>query len=176
MGVKASVGAMVAPGGDPLVEIADASRLWLVADVPETDAASVVKGQRVTVDVPSQNSRVEGVIDGLGSQVDAETRRLSVYVALQGDLAGLTPGMQAEMRFSGEKQDMLVLPVEAVLIKDGKHNIVYVQQPDGRFVPREVRTGASKGGMVPILDGLKRGERVVVKGALLLDGEAEQLL
>jgi hypothetical protein len=29
---------------------------------------------------------------------------------------------------------------------------------------------------VPILDGLKAGERIVVKGALLLDGAAEQLL
>jgi multidrug efflux pump subunit AcrA (membrane-fusion protein) len=30
--------------------------------------------------------------------------------------------------------------------------------------------------MVPILDGLKPGERVVVRGALLLDRQAEQLL
>ena len=49
-------------------------------------------------------------------------------------------------------------------------------QADGRFVPREVRTGVSKGGLVPILEGLQRGERVVTKGALLLDNEAEQLL
>ena len=176
MNVKASVGAIVTPGGDALVEIADASRLWLIAEVPETDAAAVAKGQKVNVFVASQNRRLDGIVDGLGSDVDADTRRLPIYVMLEGNLAGLTPGMQAELRFTDNGEGELMLPVEAVLIKDGKHSIVYVQQTDGTFVPREVRTGMSKGGMVPILDGLKRGERVVVKGALLLDGEAEQLL
>src|SRR5579871_3545805 len=47
MNVKASVGAIVTPGGDALVEIADASRLWLIAEVPETDAAAVAKGQKI---------------------------------------------------------------------------------------------------------------------------------
>ena len=69
-----------------------------------------------------------------------------------------------------------MLPVEAVLIKDGKTSIVYVQRGDGSFAPREVRTGTSKAGYVEILSGLQPGERVVVKGALLLDSEAEQLL
>jgi len=176
MKVRTAVGAVVAPGGDSLVEIADSSRLWLVADVSEVDAAIVAKGQKATFFVPSQNRRLEGVVDGLGSDVDSDTRRLPIYVALEGNLAGLMPGVQAELRFSDDGQGTLMLPVEAVLINDGKKSIVYVQQADGSFVPREVRTGLSKGGMVPILDGLKRGERVVVKGALLLDGEAEQLL
>jgi len=176
MKVKTAVGATVAPGGDSLIEMADASRLWLVADVSEVDAASVAKGQKAAVNIPSQNRRLLGVVDGLGSDVDPDTRRIAIYVALDGNIAGLTPGMQAELRFEDDGQGALMLPVEAVLIKDGKKSIVYVQQADGSFAPREVRTGLSKGGMVPILDGLKRGEHVVVKGALLLDGEAEQLL
>ena len=176
MKVKTSVGAIVTPGGDSLVDLSDTSRPWLVADVSEADAATVAKGQKAAVFVPSLNRRLDGVVDGLGSDVDPETRRLPIYVALQGDVSGLTPGMQAEMRFADDGGGALMLPVEAVLIKDGKRNIVYVQQADGSFAAREVRTGLSKGGMVPILDGLKRGERVVVKGALLLDGEAEQLL
>ena len=60
----------------------------------------------------------------------------------------------------------LTVPVSAVLIKDGKRRIVYVQRADGRFEPREVRAGQPSGGRVPILEGLKPGERIVVKGAL----------
>ena len=130
----------------------------------------------MNVYVPSQSKTLEGVVDGLGSQVDSDTRRLPIYVALRGNLAGLTPGMQAELRVASGMKDTLMLPVEAVLIKDGKRSVVYVQQTDGKFAPREVRTGVSKGGYVPILSGLQPGERVVVKGALLLDSEAEQLL
>jgi cobalt-zinc-cadmium efflux system membrane fusion protein len=53
---------------------------------------------------------------------------------------------------------------------------VYLQRADGKFEVREVRTGRSSGGRIAILEGLSAGERIVVKGALLLDGEAELLL
>jgi cobalt-zinc-cadmium efflux system membrane fusion protein len=43
-------------------------------------------------------------------------------------------------------------------------------------VPREVELGDERAGRVRIVKGLKLGERVVMKGALLVDREAEQLL
>jgi cobalt-zinc-cadmium efflux system membrane fusion protein len=175
MSVKATVGSMVAPGAEALVEIADASRLWAVADVPESDTALVSKDQPVSVAIPSARRQMDGVVDGLGSRIEPDTRRLSIYIALKGDLTDLAPGMYAELRFTVRSQTLTV-PVTAVLIKDGKRRIVYVQRADGRFEPREVRAGQPSGGRVPILDGLKPGERIVVKGALLLDSAAEQLL
>jgi cobalt-zinc-cadmium efflux system membrane fusion protein len=175
MSVKATVGAMVAPGADALAEIADTSRLWAVADIPESDATGMVKGQRVNVTVPAARRQLTGVVDGLGSRIDAETRRLPVFVALEGDTAGLAPGMQVELRMAAAKE-VMSLPVTAVLIKDGKRRVVYIQRADGRFEAREITTGASADGRITILDGLRPGERVVVKGALLLDAAAEQML
>lgn len=176
MSVKAAIGAMVAPGADALVEIADPSGLWVVADVAESDAAKIQKGQAVSVSVPGADKRFDGVVDGVGSRVDAETRRLPIYIVLKGDLRALTPGMNAEVKLLGKTPAFLTLPVTAVLIKDGKRRIVYVERADGRFEAREVRTGTSTAGRVTILEGLAPGERVVVKGALLLDSAAEQLL
>ena len=68
------------------------------------------------------------------------------------------------------------VPVTAVLIKDGKRRVVYMARPDGTFQAREVRTGRNRDGRVVILQGLADGDRVVVRGALLLDTQAEQLL
>ena len=68
------------------------------------------------------------------------------------------------------------VPVSAVLIKDGKRRVVYVERSDGTFEAREVQTGRNREGRVVILQGLTAGERVVVRGALLLDTQAEQLL
>ena len=68
------------------------------------------------------------------------------------------------------------LPVSAVLIKDGKRRVVYVERPDGTFEARDVQTGHNRDGRVVILQGIKAGEKVVVRGALLLDTQAEQLL
>lgn len=175
MTLKAAVGAMVAPGAEPLVQIGDASRLWVIADIPESDTAMVTAGQRATVFIPSARKELAGVVDGFGSGIDPESRRLPVYVALQGDVRELRAGMHAELDLSATVRAPS-LPVTAVLIKDGKRRVVYVQGADGRFEAREVRTGPTHAGKVTILEGLQPGERVVVKGALLLDGHAEQLL
>jgi cobalt-zinc-cadmium efflux system membrane fusion protein len=67
------------------------------------------------------------------------------------------------------------VPATAVLVKDGGRTIVYVAQQDGSFVAREVTVGHPVDGQVPVLGGLQRGQRVVVRGALLLDSAAEQL-
>ena len=68
------------------------------------------------------------------------------------------------------------VPISAVLIKDGKRRVVYVARPDGAFEVREVRVGRSRDGRVTVLQGLTAGEKIVVRGALLLDTQAEQLL
>ena len=54
--------------------------------------------------------------------------------------------------------------------------VVYVERADGTFEARDVQTGRNREGRVVILQGLKAGERIVVRGALLLDTQAEQLL
>jgi len=88
----------------------------------------------------------------------------------------LRAGMLAQVALRvGAKADVLV-PVSAVLIKDGKRRVVYVEREDGSFEAREVQTGRNQDGQVVILQGLTAGERVVVRGALLLDTQAEQLL
>ena len=78
--------------------------------------------------------------------------------------------------FGASTEGDIWLPVSAVLLKDGSRRIVYVEDNTGRFVPRELEVGDERGGRVRVLKGLKAGERVVMRGALLVDREAEQLL
>jgi cobalt-zinc-cadmium efflux system membrane fusion protein len=68
------------------------------------------------------------------------------------------------------------LPVTAVLLKEGGKRVVYVEPEPGKFVPREIEVTDERGGKVRVLKGLQPGERVVMRGALLVDREAEQLL
>jgi cobalt-zinc-cadmium efflux system membrane fusion protein len=63
-----------------------------------------------------------------------------------------------------------------VLIKDGKESVVYVEKDPLTFERRTVSVAQPVGGRVQITSGLAPGDKVVVKGALLLDGSAEQLL
>lgn len=175
--VKTSVGAVVAPGGEGLIEIGDPSRLWVIADIAETDVKQIGIGQSASIRVPGVDAKFEGKVDGIGTRVEGDTRRLPIYIAFRNTSKTPAPGMMAEVTLTANiLEKTITLPVTAVLIKDGQRKIVYVQRSDGRFEARNVRTGTSSNGQVAILEGLSQGERVVVKGALLLDGEAEQLL
>ena len=70
----------------------------------------------------------------------------------------------------------MLIPVTAVLIKDGDRSIVYVQVDDGLFEARNVVLGQPLRGTVPVQSGLQAGDKIVVRGGLLLDGAASQML
>jgi multidrug efflux pump subunit AcrA (membrane-fusion protein) len=70
----------------------------------------------------------------------------------------------------------LWIPVTAVLLKGRGKRVAYIEGKDGSFAPREIEVGEERGGRVRVLKGLDAGERIVTRGALLVDREAEQLL
>jgi cobalt-zinc-cadmium efflux system membrane fusion protein len=104
-------------------------------------------------------------------------RRALDYVAVDAATADLRPNTYARVAISAPSPAAVTLPVGAVLIEDGKRTVVYVEREEGAFVRRDVSVGSStEGDHVQVTAGLAPGERVVVRGAVLLDGSAEQLL
>lgn len=174
--VSVGVGAVVAPGGMPLVEVGDTRRLWAVVDVPEADLAQGLTGRAAQLRLPAFDVQIPAVVEGVGPRVDGEQRRVPVYLAVRDVPRSAVPGMLVEVRFNEVVSDRITLPPTAVLIKDGARRLVYVQTASGAFESRPVRTGPTRDGRVTILEGLQAGERVVVQGALLLDGQAELAL
>jgi cobalt-zinc-cadmium efflux system membrane fusion protein len=175
--VKAAAGATVQPGGEPLVEIGDPSGLWVIADVPEGEVAQVVHAKKAEVTIAALNLTLAGRIAGIAPKNDAETRRTPFYVELERVPEELRAGVLVKVNvFGAASEGEIWLPVTAVLLKDGSRRVVYVEDNNGRFVAREVEVGDERGGRVRVLKGLKAGERAVMRGALLVDREAEQLL
>jgi membrane fusion protein, heavy metal efflux system len=175
--VKATAGATVQAGGDALVEIGDPNALWVVADVPEGEAELVTRAARAEVAIAALNLKLPGRVAGVAPKSDAETRRTPFYVELEGRPESLRAGFLARVSVFGSTGEAgLTLPVTAVLLKEGGRRIVYVEDASGRFVARDVEVGDERGGRVRVLKGLAPGERVVMRGALLVDREAEQLL
>jgi membrane fusion protein, heavy metal efflux system len=176
MAIRVAVGATVAPGGEALLEIGDPSRLLAVAEVPEGELRRVAVGQEGEVELPALATRVAAKVESVNPRVDPESRRAQVYLVFAKPVDGLRAGMLAQIALRARGQDGIAVPVSAVLIKDGKRRVVYVERPDGSFEAREVQIGRNRDGQVAILAGLSVGERVVVRGGLLLDTQAEQLL
>lgn len=176
MAIKVAVGATVAPGGEPLLELGDPSMLQVMAQVSESDARRLAVGQPAEVELPALSLKTEARVENISPRVDPESRRGQIYLALPQRIAGLQAGMLAEVRVRVSNDAEILLPVSAVLIKNGKQRLVYVEKPDGSFEAREVQVGRNDNGRVVILKGIAPGDRIVTRGALLLDTQAEQML
>lgn len=171
---RATVGMSADRGGEPLVEIGNPSALWAVVDVFERDLPLVHAGATTRLRFPSADE-TQGHVSALGAVVGAELRTAPVFVALDGKTQGLRPGMHGRALIAVPDAAM-TLPVSAVLIRDGRDPVVYVQRDPLTFERRPVSVGQPIEGRVQVTSGISAGDKVVVKGALLLDGAADQLL
>lgn len=170
-----SVGMAVAAGA-ALFDLGEPSALWVVADVFEKDLLVVEKGAEVSIHIGSLQQPVPGRVVAESAALQAGMRRAEVFIEPTGMQPALRPGMYARAYIQAAGPKRIVLPTSAVLIKDGRHSIVYVESEPGVFQERPVLVGPARDGMAPVIEGLSGGERVVISGALLLDAEAALLL
>ena len=66
----------------------------------------------------------------------------------------------------------IVLPVTAVM-DSGKRQVVWVEGTPGMFEPRDVQVGQRTDDKIQILSGIKKGDKVAVSGAYLIDSESQ---
>jgi len=173
--IKSSIGSAV-EAGETIIEIGEPHSLWIVADVFDNDLPLIEKGAKATLQISALSEPVTGRVVAVSAAMQSDLRRGAVYIEFDNPNLILKPGMFAKGLIEAAGPHRIVLPNTAVLIKDKKQTVVYVETGDGRFEARPVLIGQARDGQVPVIDGLKDGERVVVSGALLLDSAAAMLL
>ena len=164
-------GAAVTPGMT-LFRIAGLEKVWAVAEVPETQAANLSKGQKVKAALEVDPSQTfEGELAELLPQVSSTTRTLQARFEVDNKTSKLTPGMLLRLQVAGPSRSRLIVPAEAV-IRTGTRTVVIVRKGSGAFEPRDVRLGVDLGDTVEVAQGLNEGEQVVASGQFLIDSEA----
>lgn len=175
LSISVANGSALQPGND-VIEIGDPSKVWIEAEVGDEEAAEVTPGQLASIAITRTGKTLSAKVETVSGQVDPVTRRHHIYLGTDADsVRALAPGRLVDVRLA-EPPNQLRVPVEAVLIKEGDRRIVYVEGVDGRLHARDVLINTPAEGHVRVTQGLVPGERIVVKGALLLDGRSEQLL
>jgi membrane fusion protein, multidrug efflux system len=149
---------LVPAAGDPLLRIADLSRLVVYLRVGAREAAEIREGQPARVD-----TGVEGRVQRVALQADPATRLVEVEVVFP-PATGLIPGTLATVQIEIAARES-ALQVPRAAIRDGA---VWVVGADGRAQRRVVQTGLAGSELVEIAGGLQAGEQVVVDGGALL--------
>lgn len=159
--------------GAPLATLTDLSRVWVIADVPERDAASVAADSRAQISFAAlPGRRVDGKVDYVYPDVAGSTRTLQVRIPVANPDGEFKPGMLASVRFSSGVPAKRLLVPSAAVIETGKRSVVVVAAGTGRFAVAEVKTGGERDGKTEVLSGLAAGQKVVVSGQFLIDSEA----
>lgn len=170
---KVTPGQVVQPA-DALFTVADLSHVWLVAEVPEQQAALVKKGEAAQAEIPALSGRrIEGRLIYVADTVNPNRRTVTVRMDVDNTERMLKPEMLASMLIQGAPQRRLLIPAAAVVREDNK-DYVFVQLDAQRFQLRPLTLGQESNGQIPVQTGLKSGESIVIDGAFHLNNERKR--
>lgn len=155
------------------VSITDPSKVWLFADVFESQAAFVREGMAAEARIAGMpDQRWRGTVDYVYPDLRPETRTVRVRLTFDNPDLALKPNMYADVSLlAAAEEDVLSVPQGAV-IRTGRSSRVVLALGDGRFKAVPVRLGRSVGDRVEILEGLSEGDRVVTSAQFLIDSES----
>jgi membrane fusion protein, copper/silver efflux system len=164
-------GAAVQPGM-PLYRIAGLDRVWVEAEVYESDLALVEVGQEAEIVLPYlPGRRFAGRVAFVYPYLEGASRTGRVRVELPNREDELKPDMYAEVLLEVDRGTRLMVPASAVL-SAGARRLVFRSLGEGRLEPVEVVVGASAENFVEVLDGLAEGDVVVTSGTFLVAAES----
>lgn len=156
-----------------LYEIADLSTVWLYADVYEQDLPLVAVGQAATVMLAAYpNEQFQGRVAFVVPALSPETRTTKVRMEFPNPDLRLKPGMYGDVMIRVKGQSVLAVPREAVL-DSGTRTLAFLDRGEGRFEPREIKTGRTFDGYTEVIEGLQTGDKVVTSGTFLIDSESK---
>ena len=165
---KVTTGQVVQPA-DVLFTVADLSRVWAVAQVPEQQVAQVKVGQSVRIEVPAlENEKLIGKLIYVGQTVNPESRTVLVRTELDNTSGRLKPSMLASMLIESSPTKRVVVPITAI-VREQDTDYVFIEEKPGSFRLKPVRLSSEHNGQRVVLDGLSQGMRIVSDGAFHLN-------
>jgi membrane fusion protein, multidrug efflux system len=159
--------------GDPVMAIADMSRMRVKIHVNEQDYVHLDHNDRVSVLIEAYPERsFPGKVDRIGVKADPQTNTFEVEVLVANPDLLLKAGLTATVNIIvDEVRDAIMIPQGCVLFRENRQE-VFIVTDAGRAAVREVELGRVDGSSVMILEGLAAGDRLVTTGSQYLkDGD-----
>ncbi len=155
--------------GNELMLLVDPNPIRVRVEVIESEISFVREGRRAEVTFPAYPGEIfYGTIEAIDPVVDADRRTLSVTVSLPNGDRRLKPGMFAQVVLDTDIfDDRLLVPIEAVLIRDQNRPLVFVVR-NGRAQWEYVELGLENEEWYEVLSGVQEGDVVVTSGHFTL--------
>ncbi|WP_259669128.1 efflux RND transporter periplasmic adaptor subunit [Rhizobium lentis] len=170
---RTAAAGMMAKPGDLLFRIADISNMWVIADVPEYDLASIRIGAKADVTVRSLPGRTfHGTVALLYPQVEMQTRTTKVRIEIPNPDGVLLANMYADVVIEAGSPTPVVAVPNSAVVDTGDRQLVFIDKGEGKFEPKDVTLGVRGDDSTEIRQGVAAGDKVVVSANFLLDAES----
>lgn len=163
--VFAKVGSMGAPGM-PMFQVVNLSQLKVKANVADTYAGSVRRGDEVLVEFPDVKKQLRTRINFVSTTVDPLSRTFTIEAPLPSDNS-LKPNMLAQIKINDISKPNAVVINQNLIQSTELGQLVYVAVTEnGKKVAksRKITTGQSYGGQIEVVAGLQPGDQLVTQG------------
>jgi multidrug efflux pump subunit AcrA (membrane-fusion protein) len=158
--------------GENVIQMADFSTIWVVADVYEYELPLVKEGDMATLELSYYpGEKFAGKVMYVYPTVESTTRTAKVRFEFPNPGNKLKPGMYANVKLETNMGERLSVAEDAV-IDTGERKLVFIASGDGYFSPREIKVGQKAEGYYEVIAGLKEGEKVVKSAAFFVDSES----
>jgi len=152
-----------------MMTVSNLDTVWITANVPESDVGLVAKGQPVDAILSAYPDQVfHGRVSFVSPLLQADTRRDMVRVAVANADGRLKPNMYANASFSIPQPAQVFVP-ESALLMNNDSITVFVEVSPWTFERRTVELSYDETAGARVVKGLKAGDRVIVKGGVLLN-------
>ncbi|GAB1404747.1 efflux RND transporter periplasmic adaptor subunit [Lentimicrobium sp.] len=164
--VNLKVGQMASPGM-PAVRVVNFSSAKVLADISETYAPKVKKGDKVIVYFPDFDKEIETKIHFTSKYINPVNRTFSTEVRLQPGYIEYRANMLAVVKINDyTNPSAFVIPVSLLKESSAGKYLYLAKQENGKLTARrtEVKTGRTYNGMAEVLSGLKQGDKIITTG------------
>ena len=165
-------GQVVQPS-EVMFTVADLSRVWVEAEVPEQQASAVRPGQTIQVEIPALGQQLTAKLIFIADTVNPMTRTIMVRSELDNSDRSLKPAMLATVLIEGRPTARLVVP-DTAIVRENNKDYLFVEVGPQQFKLTEVALGPAIGTMRPVLGGAAEGTKVVTEGAFHLNNERKR--
>ena len=147
-----------------VVNIEDASILYVDVDIPEIYAPYINEGLSADIKFSGNNEKIyNGVIESTASRINTEKRSLAVRVRLDNSNLELLPGALLEITIKYNERNSLGIPDTSVIL-EGNKVYIYKVNKDNLAQKAEVKIGIRSKGYLEVTLGLNEGETIVAEG------------
>jgi cobalt-zinc-cadmium efflux system membrane fusion protein len=161
-------GELLQAGTTAAFTVADLSRVWVMAQIFESDLGQIHVGDIARITTGTATS-FSGTVTAITPEIDATTHSMQARVTVDNPGRFLKKQMYVQVQLQARQQaDGVLVPVSTILRDDENLPFVYVAQPDGSFARRSVTLGSRIGDKYVIPSGLRDRDQIVMDGALFV--------